>query len=124
MFREVKHRKPGQCSAYGCSNPIGIKTDRFCHKHRHRYQKANSPLVYHYKALKQNARRRNKIFTITLDHFKEFCDETGYLELKGRLKKSATIDRIKNELGYIPGNLQVLTLAQNASKGTGEDCPF
>lgn len=36
----------------------------------------------------------------------------------GRKGTSYTIDRIKNEKGYVPGNIQVLTLSQNSSKGT------
>lgn len=37
---------------------------------------------------------------------------------KGRTKDSFSIDCKKNELGYVPGNIRKLTVAQNAAKGT------
>ena len=77
--------------------------------------------------LRSNAHRRGKDFTITKEDFKEFCEETNYLELKGRTKNSASIDRIDPSKGYIKGNLQVLTLGQNSAKRWKDEkneCPF
>lgn len=36
----------------------------------------------------------------------------------GRTAHSYSVDRIDNTKGYIPGNIQALTIAQNSSKGT------
>lgn len=69
-----------------------------------------------YQTLKYNATRRNKVFTITFEYFEKFCYETNYMAGKGRSKSSYSIDRIKNELGYIPGNIQKLTVPENSRK--------
>lgn len=62
------------------------------------------------------AKQRNKPFTITLEYFRKFCYKTEYIKGKGRNADSYTVDCIKNELGYVAGNLRILTLSANASK--------
>lgn len=69
-----------------------------------------------YGNLKTNAKKRKKEFTITFQDFKEFCIETEYLMGKGRSKTSYTIDRIRDEEGYVKGNLRVLTNSNNVKK--------
>lgn len=70
-----------------------------------------------FQTLRHNATRRGKVFTITFDYFKRFCYRTNYMAGKGRTKESYSIDRHKNELGYIPGNIKCRTLSFNSSKG-------
>ena len=121
----LEHKsKKGLCQAYWCKRKVDPSHDRFCAKHRKRYQKIHNPVVYTYGYLKQNAKRRGKPFDLTIEQFRKFCEETNYIALKGRLKKSATIDRIDPNKGYSIDNIQILTLSQNASKGTKSDCPF
>lgn len=62
-----------------------------------------------YQTLKYNATRRHKPFTITFEYFKRFCYRTKYIAGKGRSKDHYSIHRIKNELGYVPGNIRALT---------------
>lgn len=109
------------CHVVGCGCKAAIRSDtkrpiKFCNKHDHQNKKDRNPLKYWYGQLRRNAKRRRKIFTITLDDFKKFCDETGYLELKGRGKYNMTIDRRIDELGYIPGNLVMITCSSNVRK--------
>ena len=95
MFRIVKRDKGLLCQAHACMNEKrienGIKKDRFCYKHRHRYRKYNNTLRYVYDALRCNAIRRDKNFNLTLKEFGQFCEETNYLELRGKTGKSASI---------------------------------
>jgi hypothetical protein len=70
-----------------------------------------------YKALRDNAKRRGKEFTLTFDQFKEFCYQTDYIAGRGRTKESYSIDRIDNQLGYTADNIRVMTVADNARKG-------
>lgn len=79
---------------------------------------------YAYSVLKNNARRRGKEFTLTMQEFVDFCEETGYMEGKGSSRLSLSVDRIDHNKGYVAGNIQVLSLSENGAKGYVEGCPF
>lgn len=110
-----ERRKRGKCVIAHCKNNSHRK-DRFCCKHRREYQKLNNPLRYWFDVLRQNAKRRKKDFTLTIEEFKIFCDNTGYLELKGKNAGGYTIDRRKDSIGYTFENIFVLTNSQNSRK--------
>lgn len=93
------------------------KKGRFCYRCEHENRKANNPYVYWLGVLRRNAARRGKPFDLTLEYWVEWCDENGYLALKGRYKHCMSIDCKINELGYIDGNLKPLTVSDNARKG-------
>ncbi len=111
------------CPAYHCKKKKADKK-RFCHRHHAVQQKANNEGGYVFNLLKQNAKRRGKDFTLTLDEFRRFCAETRYLENRGRNKRGFSIDRIDNALGYSLDNIQILTTSQNSKKGVATEVPF
>lgn len=80
--------------------------------------RAANPMKAAYFSLRDSARKRHKPFTITFEQFEQYCYETKYISRKGRDKKSHTVDCIEAAKGYVPGNIQPLTLSQNARKGT------
>jgi hypothetical protein len=123
--KDPKKYKAGKCSTPYCRNKRD-KTDYLCSKHRKRHYKENDPIAYCYSVTKSNARRRGKEFTLTLEYFRDFCLSTGYIERKGKLPDSLTIDRIKSELGYIPGNIQARSHLYNSTKQDKQenDLPF
>lgn len=124
MVEIESKRSKGLCVAFRCSN-TNVGSDKFCSKHRKRQQKKNNLVAYTFNLLKSNAKRRGKFFDLTLDQFKTFCKETGYLVLKGKKCESASIDRIDHSLGYSIDNLQVLSLRDNGTKGQQEgQAPF
>lgn len=126
MFAIIPTKKiKGLCTAYRCKNKH-TKKDRFCAKHRHRYNKKKHPVKYAYQSLKGNARRRGKPFELTLKEFRQFCTQTDYINKKGRLAGAASIDRIDPRKGYSSDNIQILSLSENAKKyhTDKEDCPF
>lgn len=94
-----------------------------CNRCRHEREKAANPYLYWFGVNKRNANRRalvagnGKFWYVTFEYWVQFCDETGYLAIKGRYKGDASLDCIINELGYIDGNLQVLTVSENSGKG-------
>lgn len=116
-------KKKGLCVACRCTRKAAPR-DKFCHRCRKRYQKEHNPVSYTFGFLKQNAKRRGKQFDLTIEEFKGFCERTNYIELKGRLKKSATIDRINPNKGYSIDNIQILSLSENSSKSDKENVPF
>lgn len=88
-----------------------------CSTCRSRKCREADPVRYSYNNRRVNAKRLGKPFTITLDYYREFCHKVNLIGLKrGRDSDSYTVDCIINELGYVPGNLQLLTNADNVKK--------
>lgn len=114
---QKRKKQNGICISYGCSNKIVKGSGKsMCAKHYHRQRKERDPCGYTYHALKSNAKRRGKVFTITMEYFRDWCAETGYIELKGRFAWMYSIDRIEPEKGYEPGNLQMIKVGDNVRK--------
>ena len=99
---------------------------KLCHACAMRRWRQNNPIKAAYFTLRDNAIRRGKDFSLTFAQFRKFCRGSGYLEGKGRKPECLSIDRIDNSRGYEKGNLAVLTVSMNASKGAYErwDMPW
>lgn len=76
------------------------------------------PVRYAYQALKDNAKRRGIAFSLTFAQFEKFAIKQKLIMGNRRHKDGYTIDRVNNDKGYTIDNIQVLTLQQNAIKGT------
>lgn len=85
-----------------------------CWKCRSRQLKARHPATYVLNAIRQRAKKRGVSCTITLTEFKTWCEDTGYLEGRGRKADSLTIDRIDPDLGYSLDNIRVLGHRENS----------
>lgn len=120
---QTKKDKGRYCCAYACTNEPLIKKGGLCHKHYARKLSIKDPVYARYNQFKSNATRRHKDFDITLEEFRGFCEETGYLK-DGKRGYAATIDRINNNAGYHIGNIQILSHSKNSSKGSSSVCPF
>lgn len=103
------------CQTPYCRNEAE-KGRTICGKCRSRKYRANNQMMASYMTLRDNAKRRRKVFTITFDYFREFCYKTEYIQGKGRTKGCFTIDRIREDLGYVPGNIQKLEIGANKKK--------
>lgn len=88
----------------------------YCSKCRNRRFSEAHPASARFNDLRHRARQRGHEFTLTLDEFKKWWVESGIEANRGKTKDCFSIDRIKNHLGYVPGNLQVLTISCNARK--------
>lgn len=87
-----------------------------CSTCRARKTRQADPVRYAYNNLKNRAKQRGILFTITLQQFREFCIKTQYIDNKGRASESFTIDRIHDDIGYHADNIQVLTSRENILK--------
>ncbi len=92
------------------------KKGSFCYSCAVKNYKDRNPVRYCYAVMKGNAKRRGKIFNISFDYFKQFVINSSYMAGKGINKTGLHIDRIREELGYIEGNLQILTNTENVKK--------
>lgn len=116
QISEAKRKAKKECCALRCKNHPIEKKKGLCHKHYARYLKIKDPVYDRYNHFKNNALKRKKVFTITLEQFREFCQRTGYIIKKGMRGKNCTIDRIKNNLGYHIDNIQIKSNLANIKK--------
>lgn len=93
-----------------------VKGRNFCHKCRSRKYRLKNPCKDAYYKLKGNANRRGIKFELSYEYWKQWCEETGYLETRGTSGESMTVDRVKAYKGYVDGNLQILTRVENVEK--------
>ena len=107
------------CIEPGCIKKALKKLNRCGHHHNKRYRD-KAPIRYIFMNLKGNAKKRGKIFRITLEEFTDFIIKNPlYMQLKGRFKDCLQIDRIHNIGGMGPyeiSNLQIITKQQNQDK--------
>ena len=122
-----------KCSTKWCRNKRAKKYTRYkkadgtfvvyenyltkCWKCRARRLKERHPATYVLNGLRQSAKRRRLPFTLTLDQFKQFCAQTGYLEKRGHEIGKWTIDRKDWNEGYHIWNIQVMTFEDNSAQG-------
>lgn len=110
-----KNPSPGICPVRGCRRRKGNKK-RLCERHAARWWRFHNPLRAAYIQLKHHAKTRRKLFSITFEEFREFIEPTRYLDDRGNARFCLHIDRIREEDGYVSGNLQVLTCSENVAK--------
>jgi hypothetical protein len=103
------------CNSPNCIR-LARKGRRKCEVCTKRVYRSNNILMAVYSNLKYNARARRIKFQLTLEEFKDFCEEHSYLELRGKTAASLSIDRIIEDGPYSRGNIQVLPLAANTAK--------
>ncbi len=99
-----------------CNTKPRIKGRTICYACKSRRYQISQPIRATYHRLKGHAKARGKEFSITFEYFTKFYIEVDYIAKKGRSSTSIHIDRIKEELGYIEGNLQSLENAENVKK--------
>lgn len=92
------------------------KNGNYCYSCVIRKWKLKNPEKYCYYVLRNNARARGKIFTITFEEFLEVAIKFNYFKGKGRSATSLHIDRKREDVGYVKGNIQVLTNTANFKK--------
>lgn len=115
MLKIIKNKAQHLCAASRCRNNRSGK-DRLCSKHRTVMRKHADIVRYTYDKLKSNAKRRGKMFTISISYFRQFCEDTNYIELKGRTALKMSIDRQDVTKGYEEGNLQIMSVGDNSAK--------
>jgi hypothetical protein len=99
-----------------CSKNKTPKNRTVCFTCLSRQQRAKDPVRYVWSYLRSNAKRRGVHFALPLDWFRDFVAQNGYMEGKGRTAQSLSFDRRDSRKGYIPGNVRVITIAENSRR--------
>lgn len=116
---------PGKCPVRRCRKaPRDINhrpnSTQLCGTHHKELWRLNNPVHAAYDNLRASARKRKIVFTLTFDHFKAIIAPTAYMDDKGKQRHCLHIDRKETALGYVDGNIQVLTCTENVSKENAE----
>lgn len=109
-----------KCKHPKCKNNAAPNRNE-CNSCKHRTWKDKNRLVFMWYMLKKSAKKRGYDFDLPKEWFVNFAISTGLAVNSGRLAHCFTVDRIRNDVGYIVGNLQVLTKSQNSTKFHEED---
>lgn len=70
--------------------------------------------------IRKQAKKKGLVFNLELADiiFPEYCPVLGIKLERGRSDNSYSVDRIKNELGYIKGNILIVSLLANRIKNS------
>lgn len=113
MLQFKQHIVKGRCAVKFCNNKTKVPVCSSC---RCKETRAKDPVRYAFINLKNNAKRRGILFTLTLDQFREWCVKVNYIGLKGRSKESYTVDRKYEDIGYHADNIQIMKNIDNVKK--------
>jgi len=113
--------KAEKCASKYCRNRRAVNNTgrqlNLCWKCRSKQLKLRHPATYVLNALRQRAKKRQVPLTITLAQFRQWCQETGYLETRGQNPDSSTIGRINHNEGYHIWNIRIESHAENSANG-------
>lgn len=105
----------GLCCELRCKN--SRRKDRLrCHTCESRRKRAKNPMRAAFRSLKDHAKARGILFRLSFVTFRKFALRSDYLNRRGNGKHCLTVDRIKNDKGYTPSNIQPLTREANSMK--------
>jgi len=113
---EAKKTEGRYCCAYHCKSKPCSRKRGLCHKHYAIHRRQTDPVYDRYVNFRGNAKKRSVSFNVSLEEFRGFCNDTGYIVKKGYRGKNCTIDRIRNWEGYYIGNMQLLKNMANIRK--------
>ena len=109
---------------YTCLKDHATYRCKDCHTQYGRNRSISKPFQYHFENVRKRAKSRNIEFTIALSDlvYPTHCPVLGieldysYSEKKHRTDNSPSADRIDPNLGYIPGNVIIVSAKANAIK--------
>lgn len=111
----ARNKALGICCHWGCSRPSRPgRAD--CNTCKSRKTRLKDPLGYLFRQVKESARKRSIPFHLTREQFQTFCEQTGYLDKRGREPDDLTIDRIDSSGPYSVDNIRVLNWLDNCSR--------
>lgn len=113
------------CRAVRCATRFGRRrctntaapNRTICFACKDRRWRERHPEHHLWNNLKKSAKRRGLEFAISLGWWLGWCEITGFAEMVGRTKGSASIDRIRSWEGYTETNIQILEVGANSAKG-------
>jgi len=109
----IYRKPPHKCRTKFCRRPHGAKSP-LCHRCALRRWRTANPMKAKLAILRDRAARKKVPFNLTVGWLTEFLTVNAYDP------KEHHIDREKPWLGYVMGNLQILSSGENIAKGNRE----
>lgn len=126
LFQFKKNPQPEKCCVKLCREDSGGRKKKvgdhwFCHKHWQVRYRWKNPKNSAYRALRDSAKQRGLEFRLSYDYYLGMMDCAAVWD-KGAEKRGdiVSLDRIDPVEGYIPGNIQLISLSENVAKGNRE----
>lgn len=116
-------QKPGSgmCLVLRCRKEADPKKVGLCHCHYQHRWRMRSPKRSAYATLRDHAKARGLAFTISHDYLLGLMDAYAYFDHAAESRgEYPSLDRIKAERGYEPGNIRIITVSQNTAKSNRE----
>jgi hypothetical protein len=120
FFTLIKTKPAKICKVAHCTNKVRKGYATLCQRHHMQLWRARNPTSAAYANLRSSARRRKLEFALSIEEFSRIVNGTGYIENSGTHSGCYQIDRKDACLGYVPGNIHVLTISENTAKGNVE----
>lgn len=117
LFRLAKSKPRHLCAVRGCRNKRAGDGGRLCSAHRQLAWRLRNPTRAAFASLRDHAKGRKVEFSLTWEDFRRLSDATGYAANRGQTLGALAVDRIDFRRGYVPGNVRIVTVAENAAKG-------
>ncbi len=112
---DISKYSTNYCNIPNCKR-LAIFGRKICFTHKFARWAKKNPMRVTYKNLKNRAKQRGKEFTLAFEEFKEFCERTNYIALKGIYPDDMTINRIYDDVGYTKDNIEMLTNRDNLAR--------
>ena len=119
ILRFKNRPRPGVCAVFRCCN-AKLPDRVVCNTHKQKLWRTRNPTRAAFRQIKDRAARKGLEFSLSFEDFEEFVKGTGYMVQKGVKPGCLHVDRIDNRVGYVLGNLQILTASENCRKGAYE----
>jgi len=121
--RRAKEAYPATAAKRAAEYLENIDANRKAARDRYHSSKARRQRTTLFNTARQRAKKRGVPFSITLDDIKipDTCPALGFslVIADGKVAfNSATLDRIIPELGYVPGNVIVVSMLANQIKSS------
>lgn len=121
IFQLKQRPGAGLCPVRGCRNCIGKSKAGLCDKHYQQRWRMRDKKRSAYTALRDNAKHRGIKFTISYDYWLGLTDAFRFFDHTAETHgEKLSIDRIDATRGYEPGNVTIITVAENTGKGNAE----
>lgn len=94
-----------------------------CDKCRQRKCRVKNELRTTYIQKRRNAWKDSIEFSLTIEEWEDFCNETNYLNLRGPNGDDMTVGRINHFKGYSRDNIKIQTRIDNSKEGKSGQRP-